>query len=60
MIGAPPIVFPVTRAGRTKDRLREYFQQLSIFTIQQLYKKYLADFKLFGYGLEELLGYDLA
>lgn len=56
MIGAPPIVFPVTRAGHTKDRLREYFQQLSIFTIEHLYKKYLADFKLFGYGLEELLG----
>lgn len=60
MIGAPPIVFPVTRAGHTKDRLREYFQQLSIFTIEHLYHKYLADFKLFGYGLEELLGYDLA
>ncbi|KAF7284041.1 hypothetical protein GWI33_022660 [Rhynchophorus ferrugineus] len=60
MVGAPPLVFPVTRAGHTRDKLREYFQELSIFTIQHLYKMYLADFKLFGYGLEDLLGYDLA
>ncbi|XP_066255510.1 carbohydrate sulfotransferase 11-like isoform X1 [Euwallacea similis] len=60
MVGAPPVVFPVTRAGHTKDKLKEYFQQLSIFTIEHLYKNYLSDFKLFGYGLEDLLGYDLA
>lgn len=60
MVGAPTMVFPVTRGGHTKDRLREYFQQLSIFTIQHLYKLYLADFKLFDYKLEDLLGYDLA
>ncbi|CAG9767762.1 unnamed protein product [Ceutorhynchus assimilis] len=60
MVDAPPIVFPVTRAGHTRDKLREYFQQLSIFNIEHLYKKYLPDFKLFGYGLEDLLGYDLA
>ncbi|XP_050316019.1 carbohydrate sulfotransferase 11 [Anthonomus grandis grandis] len=60
MVDAPSLVFPVTRAGHTRDRLREYFQQLSIFSIEHLYKKYLADFKLFGYGLEDLIGYDLA
>ncbi|KAH1011637.1 carbohydrate sulfotransferase 11 [Dendroctonus ponderosae] len=60
MVEAPHLIFPVTRAGHTRDRLREYFQQLSIFNIEHLYKKYLPDFKLFGYGLEDLLGYDLA
>ncbi|XP_018571931.1 carbohydrate sulfotransferase 11-like [Anoplophora glabripennis] len=60
MVGAPPIVFPVTRSGHTKEHLRWYFQQLSIFEIQALYKMYERDFKLFGYGLEEMLGYDLA
>lgn len=60
MVGAPPLVFPVTKTGHTKDKLREHFQQLSIFNIEHLYKRYFADFKLFGYGLEDLLGYDLA
>lgn len=60
MVSAPPLVFPLTRGGHTKDKLREHFQQLSIFSIEHLYKMYLADFKLFGYGLEDLLGYDLA
>ncbi|KAL1500853.1 hypothetical protein ABEB36_006277 [Hypothenemus hampei] len=60
MVDAPPLVFPVTRAGRTRDRLRDYFQQLSIFNIEHLYKKYFLDFKLFRYGLEDLLGYELA
>lgn len=60
MVGAPPIVFPMTRNGHTKDHLRWYFQQLSIYEIQALYKMYERDFKLFGYDLEEMLGYDLA
>ncbi|CAG9862330.1 unnamed protein product [Phyllotreta striolata] len=60
MVNAPSLVFPATRSGRTKDNLRFYFQQLSIYEIEALYKLYEADFKLFGYGLEEMLGYDLA
>ncbi|KAJ8916635.1 hypothetical protein NQ315_000280 [Exocentrus adspersus] len=60
MVGAPNIIFPMTRNGHTKEHLRMYFQQLSIYEIQALYKMYQPDFKLFGYGLEEMLGYDLA
>lgn len=59
MVGAPTIVFPVTRNSHTKEHLRWYFQQLSIYEIQSLYRLYEGDFKLFGYGLEEMLGYDL-
>ncbi|XP_050499921.1 carbohydrate sulfotransferase 11-like isoform X1 [Diabrotica virgifera virgifera] len=60
MVKAPNLLFPVTRSKRTKDNLRFYFQQLSIYEIEFLYKLYEADFKLFGYGLEDILGYDLA
>ncbi|XP_072379231.1 carbohydrate sulfotransferase 11-like isoform X1 [Diabrotica undecimpunctata] len=60
MVKAPNLVFPVTKSKRTKDNLRFYFQQLSIYEIEFLYKLYEADFKLFGYGLEDILGYDLA
>ncbi|KAJ8956324.1 hypothetical protein NQ318_015062 [Aromia moschata] len=60
MVGAPSIVFPATRNGHTRDHLRTYFQQLSIYEIQNLYRLYEPDFKLFGYGLEDILGYDLA
>ncbi|XP_060533589.1 carbohydrate sulfotransferase 11 [Cylas formicarius] len=60
MVGAPPLAFPVTRPARTRDNLKRYYQELSVYTIGRLYRRYLADFKLFGYGLEDLLGYDLA
>nr|CAI5818783.1 unnamed protein product [Callosobruchus analis] len=60
MVNAPDVVFPVTRTGNTKSWLRFYFQQLSVHEIHQLYKLYEADFKLFGYGLEDILGYELA
>lgn len=60
MIGAPSIEFPVTRTGHTREKLRYYLQQLSIYEIQDLYKLYEYDFKLFGYGLEDVLGFDLA
>ncbi|XP_056638478.1 carbohydrate sulfotransferase 11 [Diorhabda sublineata] len=60
MVNAPRLTFPVTKSKRTKDSLKFYFQQLSIYEIEILYKLYEADFKLFGYSLEEILGYDLA
>lgn len=60
MVEAPSIEFPVTRTGHTREKLRYYLQQLSIYEIQDLYKLYEHDFKLFGYGLEDVLGFDLA
>ncbi|XP_063926954.1 carbohydrate sulfotransferase 11-like [Zophobas morio] len=59
MIGAPPIAFPFTRSSNTSHKLRTYFQQLSMDDIRGLYKKYEYDFRLFGYTLEDLLGFDL-
>lgn len=59
MIGQPSINFPVTRNANTKQYLRKYYQQLSIMEIKHLYKLYEMDFKLFGYSLEDIIGYDL-
>lgn len=59
MIGAPSVTFPYTKPSNTAYKLKKYFQQLSMNDIQGLYKKYEYDFKLFGYNLEDLLGFDL-
>lgn len=59
MVGAPPVNFPYTRSSDTAKKIKMYFQQLSMTDIQRLYKKYEYDFKLFGYTLEDLLGFDL-
>ncbi|KAJ8982221.1 hypothetical protein NQ317_013523 [Molorchus minor] len=59
MVGAPAVVFPQTRNGHTRDHLRAYFQQLSIYEIHALYKLYEPDFRLFGYNLEDILGFEL-
>lgn len=59
MVGAPRINFPYTRSSNTASKIKTYFQQLSMGDIQDLYKKYEYDFKLFGYTLEDLLGFDL-
>ncbi|XP_044261612.1 carbohydrate sulfotransferase 11-like isoform X3 [Tribolium madens] len=59
MIGAPSLTFPYTKPSHTSYKLKKYFQQLSMNDIQRLYKQYEYDFKLFGYNLEHLLGFDL-
>nr|XP_008194856.1 PREDICTED: carbohydrate sulfotransferase 11 [Tribolium castaneum]XP_015836457.1 PREDICTED: carbohydrate sulfotransferase 11 [Tribolium castaneum] len=59
MIGAPSLTFPYTKPSNTAYKLKRYFQQLSMSDIQRLYKQYEYDFKLFGYNLEDLLGFDL-
>ncbi|XP_068899892.1 carbohydrate sulfotransferase 11-like isoform X2 [Tenebrio molitor] len=59
MIGAPSVAFPYSKPANTSYRLRTYFQQLSMKDIRELYKMYEHDFRLFGYTLEDLLGFDL-
>ncbi|GJQ81339.1 hypothetical protein Trydic_g20551 [Trypoxylus dichotomus] len=59
MIDAPFIQFPQTKSGRTADHLRMYFGKLSLDKIKQLYEMYELDFKLFGYDLENVIGYDI-
>lgn len=59
MIGAAHVQFPRSRPSQTLNRLKRYFQQLSLTEIESLYRLYEIDFKLFGYDLESILGYDI-
>lgn len=58
MIGAPFLVFPHTRSSGTSDILKHYYQQLALSEIEGLYRLYELDFKMFGYTLENILGFD--
>lgn len=59
MIQAPPITFPHPKTSQTAEILKYYFMQLSLDDIEKLYRKYQLDFKLFGYNLEHILGFDI-
>lgn len=60
LIDAPSnIKVPLTKSSRTNELLKYYFQQLSIKDIEQLYRFYELDFKLFDYNLENILGFDI-
>ncbi|GLV36669.1 uncharacterized protein CBL_02496 [Carabus blaptoides fortunei] len=59
MIQAPYILFPQSRPSSTYKKLRMYFSQLSLHEMDKLYHLYKVDFKLFGYDLEDILGYDI-
>ncbi|KAF5286588.1 hypothetical protein FQA39_LY16271 [Lamprigera yunnana] len=59
MVNAPPISFPHSRSGQTSEKLKLYLRQLSLSDIVALYRMYELDFKLFGYDLENILGFDI-
>lgn len=51
----PHNVKPVT----TYPHIKKYFSSLPSSRIKDLYNLYLLDFKLFGYNLQDLLGYEV-
>lgn len=54
------ITFPTSqRTSGTSDLLREYFYGIPVSVTKSLYKLYADDFKLFGYTLEDVLGFEL-
>lgn len=60
MANADNYTFPSSqRTSGTSERLRDYFNSIPIGVTRNLYKLYEDDFKLFGYGLEEVLGFEL-
>lgn len=60
MIGAKNVTFPMSqRTSGTSSKLTDYYEQLPIKTIKSLFKLYEIDFKMFGYGLEDILGIEL-
>jgi len=59
-IGVKNVTFPVVKAsGGTASRLNAYFDNLPIGTVRNLYKLYEVDFKMFDYGIEDILGLEL-
>lgn len=61
LAGADRFTFPADqRTSGTSERLRAYFAHIPMATTRSLYELYEADFRLFGYTLEDVLGYELA
>lgn len=60
LAGVNNLTFPTSqRTSGTSELLREYFNKVPIGVTKSLYKLYADDFKLFGYSLEDVLGYEL-
>jgi chondroitin 4-sulfotransferase 11 len=54
------LMFPASqKTSGTSERMRKYFDRIPIGTIRSLFKLYETDFKLFGYSLEDTLGFEL-
>lgn len=58
-IHANDIVFPSSKPSSTRAKMKKYYAQLSLTEFEALYKLYRNDFKLFGYELDDILGYDI-
>lgn len=59
-VGETGISFPqAPKSSSTTSKLRKYFDSLQHDIIRQLYNVYIMDFKLFGYNLQEFLGYEM-
>ncbi|KAH8324312.1 hypothetical protein KR074_004698 [Drosophila pseudoananassae] len=53
------LIFPTGhKPSSTKANLRTYFDPLPIGSIRRLYEIYEEDFRLFGYGLDDVLGFE--
>ena len=60
LVSADNLTFPASqRTSGTSERLVEYFRKIPLSTLHSLYKIYEDDFRLFGYSLEDVLGFEL-
>lgn len=57
-IGLSNLEFPAQRSSNTSQHLESYLRQLSVEDVEKLYRVFEADFKLFDYSLDQLLGFD--
>lgn len=53
------ITFPRVRRSNTTARVSAYYNNLSSPIIARLYNIFVLDFKLFSYGTENILGYEI-
>ncbi|XP_054742661.1 carbohydrate sulfotransferase 13 [Anastrepha obliqua] len=59
LAGADNLTFPTGhKPSNTRAHLRLYFDPLPISAIRRLYEIYMDDFRLFEYGLEDVLGFE--
>lgn len=57
--GAKNLIFPTGhKSSNTNSQLRKYFDPIPIGAIRRLYDVYQDDFRLFDYGLENVLGFE--
>lgn len=60
LASADNFTFPASqRTSGTSERLQKYFGQIPVSVTRSLYKLYEDDFRLFGYSLEDVLGFEL-
>lgn len=60
LAGVNEVNFPVSyKTSGTSERLRKYFSDIPLPVIQNLYNLYENDFRLFDYGLDDILGFEL-
>lgn len=58
--GMGDVNFPISyKTSGTSERLRRYFSDIPLPIIKNLYKLYEDDFRLFDYGLDDILGFEL-
>ncbi|XP_065093265.1 carbohydrate sulfotransferase 11 [Ochlerotatus camptorhynchus] len=60
LAGVSEVNFPISyKTSGTSERLRKYFSDIPLPIIKSLYKLYEDDFRLFDYGLDDILGFEL-
>lgn len=58
--GIGEVNFPISyKTSGTSERLRRYFSDIPLPIIKNLYKLYEDDFRLFDYGLDDIVGFEL-
>lgn len=59
-LGESPSAFPrFARPSNTTSTLGKYFGSLTVDLLRKLYSVYEVDFRLFGYNLQEFLGFEV-
>lgn len=60
LAGVNEVNFPISyKTSGTGERLRKYFSDIPLPIIKNLYTLYEDDFRLFDYGLDDILGFEL-